>query len=367
MASIELEAVHKTYAGGEVALRGIDLEVADGELLVLVGPSGCGKSTALRLVAGLESPSRGCIRLDGRDVTALSPRERDVAMVFQSYALYPHKTVRENLAFALRMRSTSDAEIDRRVREAAARLGIEGVLGRRPAQLSGGQRQRVALGRALVREPQAFLLDEPLSNLDAKLRVETRAELGRLQRALGATMLHVTHDQEEAMTLGDRVAVLHSGRIEQVAPPLEVYERPASRRVAEFMGTPRINWLEGVLAVREGQLRVVGSAFDLELPEALVGVLARSRWEGSHVALGIRPHELELCSSEEADLGAQVDLVEPLGSTLLVHARAAGGLELRVLVPTDAPVAMGDALALRAQRDRLRLFDIESGLCIDAP
>jgi multiple sugar transport system ATP-binding protein len=364
VATLRFDGVDKVYPGGHVALQDIDLAVADRELLVLVGPSGCGKSTALRLVAGLETPTRGRIWLGERDVTDVSPRERDVAMVFQSYALYPHKSVRENLAFGLRMRGTPAAERHRRVADAAARLGLEAVLDRRPAQLSGGQRQRVALGRALVREPQAFLLDEPLSNLDAKLRVETRAELGRLQKALGATMLYVTHDQEEAMTLGDRVAVLRAGRLAQLASPLALYRRPSTRFVADFIGTPRIDWLEGSLEQEAGALVLAGRGFRVALPAGLTAALAEGR-ELGRVALGVRPHDVEPCTPEEADLSGRVELVEALGSTLLVHVGAPGGLELRVLVSADEGIAVGDPIALRLRRDRLHLFDAESGVRVE--
>ncbi len=238
MASITLDRVSKIYPNGQVAARDLTLEVADGELVVLVGPSGSGKSTVLRLIAGLETPTAGHIFIDGRDVTDVPPQRRDLAMVFQSYALYPHKSVRENLAFGLRVRRVAAAQIDARVRATAAALGIEALLDRKPAQLSGGQRQRVALGRAIVREPRAFLLDEPLSNLDPILRAGTRAELALLHRRLAATMVYVTHDQEEAMTLGTRVAVMRDGIIEQVAPALEVFRRPANVFVAGFVGSP---------------------------------------------------------------------------------------------------------------------------------
>jgi ABC-type sugar transport system ATPase subunit len=244
MASLGLDGVQKRF-GAVAAVDGIDLAVADGELVVLVGPSGCGKSTVMRLVAGLELPTAGRIRIGDRDVTQARPQDRDVAMVFQSYALYPHKTVRDNLGFGLRMRGEAKDAIARKVDEAARLLGIEALLDRRPRALSGGQRQRVALGRAIVRSPQVFLLDEPLSNLDARLRVSTRSELLRLQRRLGATMLYVTHDQEEAMTLGDRIAVMRGGKVEQLGPPLEVYRRPVSRFVAGFVGSPAMNFLPG--------------------------------------------------------------------------------------------------------------------------
>ena len=239
MAHVAVESVRKVYPNGHVAIGQVDLTVADGELMVLVGPSGCGKSTLLRLIAGLETPTAGRILIDGRDVTSLPPQDRDVAMVFQSYALYPHLTVRENLAFGLRVRRTPRDVIATQVERAAAALGLEPLLDRKPGQLSGGQRQRVALGRAMVRNPKVFLLDEPLSNLDARLRMETRAELARLHRRLGATSVYVTHDQEEAMTLGERMAVIRDGRIEQVAQPLEVYRRPASLFVAEFVGAQK--------------------------------------------------------------------------------------------------------------------------------
>ena len=243
MASVLLDKVWKTYPNGHLAARGVELAIEDGEFMVLVGPSGCGKSTALRMMAGLETPTQGRVLIGDRDVTEVPPQERDVAMVFQSYALYPHMTVRDNLGFGLRMRGTPPARIAERVDVAAKVLGLAAVLDRKPGQLSGGQRQRVALGRAIVREPMVFLFDEPLSNLDAKLRLETRAELARLHRRLAATMVYVTHDQEEALTLGTRVAVMNEGRVEQVGPPLEVYRRPETLFVATFVGSPAMNLL----------------------------------------------------------------------------------------------------------------------------
>src|SRR5437764_365832 len=251
MARIALEHVDKIYPNGYVAARDLSLEVADGELLVLVGPSGSGKSTVLRMMAGLERVSDGVIRIGDRDVTDLPPQQRDIAMVFQNYALYPHMTVRENLGFGLTIRKQAPQIIEERVRAIAASLGLDALLDRKPAQLSGGQRQRVALGRAIVREPLAFLFDEPLSNLDAQLRVEIRVELSRLHRKLGATMDYVTHDQSEALTLGDRIAVLKEGVLQQVASPMELYERPANKFVASFIGTPGMNFFKGSLA-RDG-------------------------------------------------------------------------------------------------------------------
>jgi multiple sugar transport system ATP-binding protein len=339
MASVRLEGVRKTYPNGHVAAQGLDLEIADGEFMVLVGPSGCGKSTALRMVAGLETPTGGRILIGDRDVTVLPPQDRDIAMVFQSYALYPHMTVRENLGFGLRMRGAGQDVIGRRVEEAARALALEPVLDRKPAQLSGGQRQRVALGRAIVREPKVFLFDEPLSNLDAKLRVETRAELARLHRRLGATIVYVTHDQEEAMTLGSRVAVMRDGFLQQVAPPMELYRRPANRFVAGFVGSPAMNFLPGDL-VRT-------------LPAASVGRV-----------LGVRPHEISLVAAGSGDLDALADVVEPRGSELLVYLREGAqgtGPEIRVIAPPDLTVQAGNIAGLKLDRERLHWFDAQSG------
>jgi multiple sugar transport system ATP-binding protein len=318
----------------------LDLEILDGEFMVLVGPSGCGKSTALRMIAGLETPTGGRILIGDRDVTSLPPQDRDIAMVFQTYALYPHMTVRENLAFGLRMRGTARELIDRRVQEAARALGLEPVLDRRPAQLSGGQRQRVALGRAIVREPKVFLFDEPLSNLDAKLRVETRAELSRLHRRLGATVVYVTHDQEEAMTLGWRVAVMRDGFLQQVAPPMELYRQPANRFVAEFVGSPGMNFLPG---------------------DTLAGLAAG---RGARVILGVRPHDLSLVSPGTGDVDAWVDVVEPRGSELLVYLRLGAegkGAELRVVAPPEPPIEEERVVGVKFDRARLHWFDETAG------
>ncbi len=350
MAAIRLQGVRKQFPGGQRAVDDLDLEIADGELFVLVGPSGCGKSTILRLLAGLEQPGAGRIWMDGEDVTAAPPQARDVAMVFQDYALYPHKSVRENLAFGLRMRGVERAAIAARVGEVAALLDLAGLLDRKPGQLSGGQRQRVALGRAIARQARAYLLDEPLSNLDAKLRVHTRTELGRLQRRLGATMVYVTHDQEEAMTLGDRVAVMRAGRLEQVAPPLEVYQRPASRFVASFVGSPEMNVLPARVAPG-GALSCAG--LTLRLPD-----LPAHLPEGAPLDLGVRPQDVLLGAEgddREADGRVRIDLVEPLGATLLCHAQL-DGQPLRVLVPAEQAVTEGAELPLRLRRDRLHLF-----------
>src|SRR5262245_2701693 len=353
MAAIRLDKVEKVYPNGHVAARGLDLEAADGELLVLVGPSGCGKSTALRLVAGLETPTRGRVLIGGRDVTALPPQERDLAMVFQNYALYPHKTVRQNLEFGLLMRKASAPVIAERVARVAASLGIDAYLDRKPGQLSGGQRQRVALGRAIVREPQAFLLDEPLSNLDARLRVETRAELARLHRRLGAMMLYVTHDQEEAMTLGNRVAVLRDGRLEQVAPPMEIYRRPANRFVAGFMGSPSMNFLPCTLRDGGGAARLESPWFTLSLEGGVPAAPTRE------VTLGVRPQDVRLGAAGAAAAAGRGEVGQPLGSELLVHLALTGGEQAPVVavVPAEAAVRVEQEVGLRFERDRLHLFD----------
>jgi multiple sugar transport system ATP-binding protein len=353
MASVRLAGVEKVYPNGHVAARGLDIEIADGEFMVLVGPSGCGKSTALRMIAGLETPTAGRVLIGERDVTALPPQERDIAMVFQSYALYPHMTVRENLSFGLRMRGAARPAITERVGSAARALGLEAVLERKPGQLSGGQRQRVALGRAMVRDPQVFLFDEPLSNLDAKLRVETRAELARLHRRLGATIVYVTHDQEEALTLGSRVVVMHDGSVEQVAPPMEVYRRPASVFVAGFVGSPAMNLLPGEPRA-DGAWTGPGGLV-LPLPAAA------ARGGGSRpVTLGVRPHDLAIVAAGSGDADARVDVVEPRGSELLVYLRlgAAGeGGELRVVAPPEREIAVDTPAGVRLDRDRLHWFD----------
>jgi len=339
MASIRLDQVWKKYPNGHVAARGVDLAIADGEFMVLVGPSGCGKSTALRMIAGLETPSEGKVVIGDRDVTELPPQDRDIAMVFQSYALYPHMTVRENLGFGLRMRRVAPGAIAARVDNAAKALGLGAVLDRKPGQLSGGQRQRVALGRAIVREPLAFLFDEPLSNLDAKLRLETRAELARLHRRLAATMVYVTHDQEEALTLGSRVAVMSEGRVEQVGPPLEVYRRPATVFVATFVGSPAMNLL----------------------PADLLPSVAASR--PPDATLGVRPHDLAVVPRGTGDTDGVVDVVEPRGSELLLYLRlGAGGdgPEIRVITPPDLEVVPDQVVGLRLDRERLHFFDRES-------
>ncbi|MCI0638471.1 MAG: sn-glycerol-3-phosphate ABC transporter ATP-binding protein UgpC [Gemmataceae bacterium] len=357
MASIRLEKIEKVFGKNQAAVRSLDLEIADGAFVVLVGPSGCGKSTTLRIIAGLETPTRGKVFLGEQDVTAFSPQERDLAMVFQSYALYPHKAVRQNLEFGLRMRGVAPAVISERVERIAKVLGLETLLERKPGQLSGGQRQRVALGRAIVREPKAFLLDEPLSNLDAKLRVQTRAELSRMHRQLSATMVYVTHDQEEAMTLGDQIAVMNQGVLEQVAPPLEIYRRPATAFVAGFIGSPTMNFFRCTLR-QDGTPRLRSSCFDIAL-NVDASLLTGER----EVLLGIRPQDIRLAEGE-ADSQARVDVIQPLGNEMVQHIKLLGqdnGTSAMMIVPAEMTVQINDQLGLHFPRERLHLFDTGPG------
>ncbi len=347
MARIELDGISKQFPDGTTAVRSLQLDVGDGELLVLVGPSGCGKTTALRMVAGLEDVTGGTIRIDGRPVNDLEPRHRDIAMVFQSYALYPHLTVYDNMAFSLKYRKVAKPEISRRVLEAARTLELEPLLARKPRQLSGGQRQRVAMGRAIVRQPRAFLMDEPLSNLDAKLRVQMRGEIARLQRSLGVTTIYVTHDQTEAMTLGTRVAVMQHGVLQQVAAPQELYSRPANLFVAGFIGSPAMNLLDARLESADGGPEVVVGAHRLGVPRTVLAEHPRlEQYLGRDVVLGIRPENLhDAALAHEPDpasiISLPVELREELGSEVNVHcATVAGGTA--PVVPLG-PVADGDA------------------------
>ncbi len=345
MATLRLDGLRKSFGDVQV-LQGIDLTLEDGEMLVIVGASGCGKSTLLRLVAGLETATAGRVLIDGRDVTTLDPAARDIAMVFQNYALYPHMTVFDNMAYGLRIRGISRGEIRRLVEEAAALLGIEALLGRRPRQLSGGQRQRVAMGRAIVRDPKLFLFDEPLSNLDAKLRVQMRAEIRRLQRRLGVTSLYVTHDQVEAMTLGDQLLVLHGGRPVQLARPMEVWRRPADTYVAGFIGAPAMNFLGAEL---------VGDGCAVRLPSGPTFPLTE-RIAGGAVTLGVRPEHVALSPD---GIRLQVELVEPLGSETLVHGRMEDGTPLLAKLPGAAELA--DSITVALDPAALHVFDAETG------
>ncbi|HVR42616.1 MAG TPA: sn-glycerol-3-phosphate ABC transporter ATP-binding protein UgpC [Thermoanaerobaculia bacterium] len=355
MAGVRFDGVSKQY-GAVSVIEGLDLDIRDKEFMVLVGPSGCGKSTALRMIAGLEEISSGRIRIGERVVNELAPKERDIAMVFQSYALYPHMTVRENLAFGLRIRKTSKEEMERRVREAAEILDIAHLLDRKPRQLSGGQRQRVAVGRAIVRKPSVFLFDEPLSNLDAKLRVQMRSEITRLQQRLETTCVYVTHDQVEAMTMGHRIAVMNAGRLQQVGTPLEVYERPVNLFVANFIGTPPMNFFRGRIADGGAELRA--GTFTVRLAEAG----GRARPDGEVVA-GIRPEHVVASPGEPRGPAARVEgtveLVEPLGHEVVVHVRAGEDMLVTSVDPAQAP-RLDDAIELRIELERLHLFDAAS-------
>jgi multiple sugar transport system ATP-binding protein len=340
MAEITLERLSKVYGDGTEAVRDLDLAIGDGEFVVLVGPSGCGKTTALRMVAGLEEITSGEVRVGDRVVNDLPPKDRDIAMVFQNYALYPHMSAYANIAFGLKMRDVPRQEIDRRVRDASRVLGLDEVLEKKPRTLSGGQRQRVAMGRAIVREPQAFLMDEPLSNLDAKLRVEMRAEITRIQRDLGVTTMYVTHDQTEAMTLGDRVAVLNRGVLQQLATPQELYDAPVNLFVAEFIGSPAMNLAQAELARHNGRVVVrFGEGQELVVPQALLEERpGLTQFEGKPVVLGIRPEDIEDASlvdgpQDGRTISAPLDIREDMGSEVFGH------------FPVAAPPPIVDAVA----------------------
>ncbi len=387
MAEIALESVSKVYPDGTRAVRELSLEIGDGELVVFVGPSGCGKTSALRMIAGLEEISAGTIRVGDRVVNDLPPKDRDIAMVFQNYALYPHMSSFDNMAFALKMRGLERPEIDRRVRDAARVLGLMDVLAKKPRTLSGGQRQRVAMGRAIVREPQAFLMDEPLSNLDAKLRVQMRAEIARIQRSLAVTTIYVTHDQSEAMTLGDRVAVMRKGELQQLASPQELYRTPVNLFVAEFIGSPAMNLVEAT--VENGHVRFGAHSLPTDRRPGL------GRYEGRTVALGIRPEDLEdaALSDVAADsrLPVTVNLREDMGSEIYLHftidaphvatedvrdaveaedgvaalAPAEGkGTPFVGRVDRESTIREGDRTELAVDTRRLHFFDLETGNAI---
>jgi multiple sugar transport system ATP-binding protein len=388
VADIEFEAVAKVYPDGTRAVDGLDLQIEDGEFMVFVGPSGCGKTTALRMVAGLEEISEGTIRIGDKIVNHVSPKDRDIAMVFQTYALYPHMTVGENLAFGLRLRKLSKDEIKRRVHAAATTLGLEDFLQRKPGALSGGQRQRVAMGRAIVREPRAYLMDEPLSNLDAKLRVQMRAEIHKLQRELGVTTIYVTHDQTEAMTMGDRVAVMRNGHLQQVDNPERLYELPANQFVAGFIGSPAMNMVEAQLNGTSDELTVSFGAYRLTVDRELIGERpALSRYHGNRIILGIRPEDFEDAAftaeaPPEHTLDTVVSLREALGSEVLIHFSVATtsasapdasefieslGDEGSIFVARVHPQTKareGEPLRLVVNTRKLHFFDADTGLAI---
>ena len=355
MAGLQFIGVRKTYPNGFRAIHGVDTSVSDGEFIVIVGPSGCGKSTLLRMVAGLETVTEGEIRIGDRRVNDLEPADRNIAMVFQNYALYPHMSVFDNMAYGLRNRRTPRDEIQRRVAEASGILQLDGMLDRRPNQLSGGQRQRVAMGRAIVREPEVFLFDEPLSNLDAKLRVQMRLEIKRLQRDLGTTSLYVTHDQVEAMTLADRLVVMNAGVAEQIGTPLDVYTEPATVFVAGFIGSPAMNFLPGTVAGDGKGVGLDGSSQVLPVPPPA---------SADTITVGIRPEHLEPVPRDAATLELTVDLVEALGADSLVHGQLAGdghGTAVTVRVDGARRIEAGETLALAIAPEHVHFFDPGTG------
>jgi multiple sugar transport system ATP-binding protein len=392
VAEIALEQLTKVYADGTRAVSELDLEIGDGEFVVLVGPSGCGKTTALRMVAGLEDISDGRVLIGGKVVNDLAPKDRDIAMVFQSYALYPHMSVYGNMAFGLKLRDVPRGEIGRRVRDAARVLGLEEVLGKKPRTLSGGQRQRVAMGRSIVREPQAFLMDEPLSNLDAKLRVQMRAEIARIQRDLDVTTIYVTHDQTEAMTMGDRVAVMNHGLLQQVDRPQSLYDRPVNLFVAGFIGSPAMNLVEAEIVRRDGDLGVRFGKHELTIADEVARERpALARYEGEQVALGIRPEDIEDAglvdgAGARERFPAVVDLREDMGSEVFLHfsvdappvraqqlkeaaeaeaveaaAAHAGGTPFIARVDRATRAAEEAPIELFVNTRRLHFFDLETG------
>jgi len=370
MATVTLDAVKKRYGRTEV-IHGVDLDVADGELIVIVGPSGCGKSTLLRTVAGLETVSEGEIRIDGRRVNEVEPKDRDIAMVFQTYALYPHMTVFDNMAYGLKIAKVPKVEIRARVEEAARLLALGDFLERRPKALSGGQRQRVAMGRAIVRQPSVFLFDEPLSNLDALLRVQMRLEIKQLQRRLGITSLYVTHDQVEAMTLADRLVVMNAGVAEQIDSPMGIYERPASTFVASFIGSPGMNFIDGTVGAGGAALERSGAA---TIPLRVPGLDA---FAGRKVRAGVRPEHMTLADGPEADFSFEVVTVETLGADTLLHGLPSGDADkgaagaatvvdgarhsLAVRVTGKTRVAEGERVGLRVEQGGWHLFDAQGG------
>ncbi|GKX33350.1 MAG: ABC transporter ATP-binding protein [Rhizobiaceae bacterium MnEN-MB40S] len=352
MASISMRDIRKHY-GAVKAIHGVSMEVEDGEFVVLVGPSGCGKSTMLRMIAGLEPITSGELLIGGKVVNRLAPKDRDIAMVFQNYALYPHMNVAENMGFSLKLRGAPAADTEKRVREAARILALEPYLDRLPKNLSGGQRQRVAMGRAIVRDPEVFLFDEPLSNLDAKLRVAMRAEIKQLHRRLGITTVYVTHDQTEAMTMADRIVVMHDGRVEQMGTPLDIYDRPASTFVATFIGMPAMNLLTG--RVEDGQF-ISDDGIRLPLP------VNDNRFSGArHLVCGVRPEMFAL--DPETGMEVTIDVVEPTGSETQVVARA-GGSEINLLFRERIGVRPGDTMRVRPVDGAPHLFDADSGMRI---
>jgi multiple sugar transport system ATP-binding protein len=362
MATVTFDGVWKRF-GEVIAVNDLSLLINDGEFMVLVGPSGCGKTTSLRMIAGLEEISQGSLSIGDKVVNHVAPKDRDIAMVFQSYALYPHMTVRDNMAFGLKLRKTPKPEIERRVNEAAAMLSCQNLLDRKPRELSGGQRQRVALGRAIVREPAVFLMDEPLSNLDAKLRVQTRAEIARLHQRLGTTTVYVTHDQVEAMTMGQRIAVMSEARLQQVGSPQSLYDHPDNRFVAGFIGSPAMNFLEVEAAGEAGSLVLRGEGVEIPLPDRYKAGIANHA--GKKLIAGVRPEHLDVRQDGPAGtLSGNADVVEYLGAEELIHF-SVGGNDIVALIDSAHRVKPGDDLSLKVPLEKVHLFDPDSTLALD--
>lgn len=355
MAEVKLENVSKIYEGGHKAVHNINIEIKDKEFVVLVGPSGCGKTTTLRMIAGLEDISEGDLYIDGKRVNDVSPKDRDIAMVFQNYALYPHMTVYENMAFGLKLRKYDKKEIDKRVKNAAKILGIESYLNRKPKALSGGQRQRVAVGRAIVRNPKVFLFDEPLSNLDAKLRVQMRTEISKLHRELNATMIYVTHDQVEAMTMGDRIVIMKDGFIQQIDTPLNLYNYPINKFVAGFIGSPAMNFIEGTITKNENNLYFKGNEISLLLPETYKEKIIN--YLDKPIYLGIRPEDIFV--KDEGDFSFECEVVEPMGNETFLYFNLNGN-QLVARVNIQKQIKAGEKLNFEFNINKLHIFDKET-------
>ncbi len=356
LGSVELKNIVKIFPPNTVAVNNINLKIHDGEFFILLGPSGCGKTTTLRIIAGLEKPTKGRVYIDNVDVTDLPPRKRDVAMVFQTWALYPHMKVYDNIAFPLKLRKVPKDEIDRKVKEVAKMLQIESLLDRYPRQLSGGQQQRVALARALVRKPKVWLLDEPLSNLDAILRVQMRAELKKLQKELGITAVYVTHDQVEAMSMADRVAVMNAGRVLQVGRPEEVYRKPNTLFVARFIGSPPMNFINVSLTEEGGKYYLRSEGVNVELPRELGDVIIKNASDPKDLILGVRPEHLELTTADNAHIVGEVYIIEPLGSETIINIKV-GDTVIKARSIKEVRLNIGERVFLRANIDNIHVFD----------
>ncbi len=365
MSSVTLKNVNKIYDNGFHAVHDVNIEIKDKEFIVLVGPSGCAKSTTLRMIAGLEDISSGELYIDDKLVNDIPPKDRDIAMVFQNYALYPHMNIYDNMSFGLKIRKMSKEEIDRRVKNAAEILGITDLLDRKPKQLSGGQRQRVAMGRAIVRDPKVFLMDEPLSNLDAKLRVQMRAELSKLHDRLETTMIYVTHDQVEAMTLADRIVVLKEGVIQQIADPITLYNEPANVFVAGFIGSPAMNFLTAKISKKDNNLAIVGNGFEIDIPHEVVNKFETiSNYIGKEIVLGIRPENIidpQINPAEDYNnlLTAEVDVIEPMGSEINLYLNI-GEESIVAIVDPESKAQVGDKMEISFDLNKINLFDVES-------